>query len=548
MNSVKPHSPPMICMSFQQRVLALLLAMVTLLLLFIALFFHYFQFDTLKRQISSKALIQAREIASDPQLRTAVEHHNPNELQQQIARLQRLTDAAFIVVGDKNGIRLAHPNKHKIGLPMTGGDNRRALQQGLYYTSKRKGSIGWSVRGKSPVFSSAGSVIGVVSVGYLLSTVSADVWLNSLPFFIILGLILVCCVGASWLFAKHIKQQMYGMEPRDIATSHHLNESVLAAVYEGIIAVDQQGHILSVNQQALFLLGIVSSPAALKGSLIHQHITPAGFFIGFNEQQDSKHKTSDSDRHASGISCNGETLLATRVAMMENGQQVGWVTSFRQRDKLSILTTQLSHIRQQTDNLRVLSHEYANKLSMVGGLIQMGQPEQALKAIRQESQQHQALIDTVTATFQPSVVAGLLLGKYSRAKELGLNLQFDPACQLSRNTPLEGDKLVAIIGNLLDNAFEATLKNPDSHRRITLFVSDANKKELIIEVSDNGIGIDERVANSLFEQGATTKSQANHGIGLHLIQQLVNSVDGTILLDDAEPCGTIFSIFIPNEK
>lgn len=539
-------------MNFQQRVLALLLAMVTLLLLFIALFFHYFQFDTLKRQISSKALIQAREIASDPQLRAAVEHHNQDALQQQIARLQRLTDAAFIVVGDNHGIRLAHPNKHKIGLAMTGGDNRRALLQGLHYTSIRKGSIGWSVRGKSPIYSSTGNVVGVVSVGYLLSTVSADLWLNSLPFFIILGLILVCCVGASWLFAKHIKQQMYGMEPKDIATSHHLNESVLAAVYEGIVAVDHQGHILSVNQQALFLLGIVSSPAALKGSQIHQHITPADFFVGFNDQQDNKqdhkHKSSDSDRHASGISCNGETLIATRVAMMENGQQVGWVTSFRQRDKLSILTTQLSHIRQQTDNLRVLSHEYANKLSTVGGLIQMGQPEQALKAIRQESQQNQTLIDTVTTTFQPSVVAGLLLGKYSRAKELGLNLQFDPACQLSRNTPLEGDKLAAIIGNLLDNAFEATLKNPDSHRRISLFVSDANKKELVIEVSDNGIGIDEQVASSLFERGATTKSQANHGIGLHLVQQLVSSVDGTILLDDAEPCGTIFSIFIPNEK
>jgi two-component system cit operon sensor histidine kinase CitA len=531
-------------LSFRQRVWALLFIVVSFLVLLVGVYFHSILSDTLNNQISTRAVAQAREIASDPLFVEAMENRNIESIHQQVARLTRISDSDFIVVGDKNGIRLAHPDPEKIGHPMQGGDSARALEQGVHYYSIREGSLGFAIRGKSPVFSRQGEIIGVVSVGYLLDTISTKLMRYSIPFFSALFVIYLCSSLGAWWFSKHVKSQMYGMEPEEIAMSLRVQNSVFEAVYEGIIAVDKQGRIVSVNQHALHVLGIAYHPSYLRGRMVNEYITPADFFIGAKIDDDvhtakSQHKE---------ITCNGEALIATRVGIWESDQHVGWVISFRPRNDLSILTTQLENIRQQTDSLRVVSHEYANKLSTISGLIQIGAYDQALNAIRQETETHQQFVDFITESFNSKIIAALLLGKYSRAKELGLTLEFDPYCQLQRPPArLTEDELAAIIGNLLDNAYEATLKNPESNKCISVFLSDDNGKELVIEVADNGTGIPEAIADSLFEKGITSKNTPNHGIGLHLVHQYVTNAGGHVLIDDAEPAGTIFSIFIPNE-
>ncbi len=190
---------------------------------------------------------------------------------------------------------------------------------------------------------------------------------------------------------------------------------------------------------------------------------------------------------------------------MEGDRHVGWVISFRLRNELSILTSQLTQIRQHTDNLRVLSHEHANRLSTVGGLIQIGAYDEAVKAIRSETETHQQLIDFISQTFRSKVIAGLLLGKFSRAKELGLTLEFDP-CSLLQGEPvnISADELAAVVGNLLDNAFEATLNNPNSAKEISILLTDASD-ELVIEVADNGTGIPDNIVDSLFAKGVSSK-------------------------------------------
>ncbi|WP_073604615.1 ATP-binding protein [Vibrio aerogenes] len=532
-------------LSFRQRVWALLFIVVTFQLLLIAGFFHFILSDTLNHQVSTRAVIQAREIASDPQLIESISKHDIPSIQREIKRLQKISDASFIVVGDKKGIRLAHPDASKIGLPMQGGDSAKALKQGLHYYSIQKGSLGFSIRGKSPVFAANGDIIGVISVGYLLETVSNWLLLYSYPFFFALLIIFCFSSLGAWVFSRHIKSQMYGMEPEEIALSLRVQNSVFEAVYEGILAVDKRGRILSANQQALKILGIARHVDNLRGQLINQYITPSGFFVGRKVNGDADPE----ERRHEVITCNGETLVATRVQIWENTEHAGWVVSFRRRNDLNTLTSQLAQERYQTDNLRVLSHEYANKLSTVSGLIQIGAYDQALQAIRKETETHQKLIDFISRTFNSRVIAGLLLGKYSRARELGLTLVFDPYCCLHQPpVQLSEDELAAILGNLLDNAYEATLKNPDSNKSVSILISDDNPEELVVEVADNGNGIPPEIADSLFHKGSSSKTQPGHGIGLWLVHQFVTRIGGEILIDEAEPAGTIFSLFIPNKR
>ncbi|MCE0495539.1 ATP-binding protein [Vibrio salinus] len=531
-------------LSFRQRVWLLLFIAVISQLLLIAGYFQHIITNALDHQVSTRAVVQAREIASDPQLIEQIEKRNIAGIRQQIKRLQKISDASFIVVGDKNGIRLAHPIASRVGHPMIGGDNDKALKQGLHYYSIRKGSLGFAIRGKSPVFSHDGKIIGIVSVGYLLETVSNWLILYSHPFFFALLFVLTCSSVGAWFFSRHIKSQMYGMEPKEIALSLRVQNSVFSAVYEGIIAVNQEGCILSANQRALKILGIARHADNLQGQHINQFITPPNFFIGLSVNGE----TDTSERFHQEITCNGETLIASRVQIQKNDSQTGWVISFLPRNDRNLLTTQLEQVQHQTDTLRVLSHEYANKLSTVSGLIQIGAYDQALNAIRKETETHQRLIDFISTTFRSRVVAGLLLGKYSRAKELGITLSFDPYCQLHRvPSQLTEEELAAILGNLLDNAYEATLKNPDSNKHVSLLLTDDNENEMVIEVTDNGIGIPQKISESLFDKGISSKKQPGHGIGLYLVHQYVNRIGGTILIDQAEPAGTIFSLFLPNK-
>ncbi|EOW9392341.1 ATP-binding protein [Vibrio cholerae] len=532
-------------LSFQQRVGALLVAMVVIQLSLVAGFFHQTLSETLQDQISTKALIQAREIATDPNLIVLIQQNRLAEVQAKIDRLQRISDANFIVIGDANGIRIAHPDEQKIGLPMQGGDSRRALKEGEYYTSTQKGSLGWAIRGKAAIVAPSGEILGVVSVGYLLDNISSWLRVYSYPvIFTVLLLMLLSALGA-WIFTRHIKQQMFNMEPEEIAMNLNLQQSILQSVYEGIVAISLKGEILSVNAKALNILGIAHQPNHLIGRNVQEFITPTCFFMGASPfgKLAQQNRVSQQDEL---ISCNGETLVANRVPINSGQQQIGWVVSFRRRNDFNTLTSQLTQIRQHNDNLRVMSHEFANRLSTIGGLIQIGAYDEAVKTIRRETAEQQQLIDFIAQIFHPKVIAGLLLGKYSRAKELGLCLEFDPLSHLHQEPQcMTSDELAAVLGNLLDNAFEATLKNPHSNKTISLLLTD-NGAELVIEVADNGIGISADIAQTLFLKGVSSKNQEGHGIGLYLVHQFVTQAHGSILIDSAEPQGTIFSIFIPN--
>jgi two-component system, CitB family, cit operon sensor histidine kinase CitA len=520
----------------------LLIVVVTLQLGLVTAFFHYTLSKSIEHQISSKALVQAREIAHNRNLIKNIELRNLEVIQKTVQELQGISDADFIVIGDKNGIRLAHPDVDKVGFPMQGGDNVRALKKGDHYYSLRVGSLGLAIRGKSAIYGTKGEIVGVVSVGYLITSISEWLSFYSYPLFFALFVILVVSSIGAWLFTLHIKRKMFNMEPEEIALSLRLQSTILQSVYEGIVAVDAKGEILSVNMRALSTLGIAHRPEYLIGRLISEFVTPYTFFLGANPTG-----TYDpADQQDELITCNGETLIASRVNIWDGVKHVGWVVSFRKRNDINTLTSQISQIKQHSENLRVLSHEHANRLSTISGLIQIGAYDEAVNTIRKETESQQQLIDFITKTFTSRIIAGLLLGKYSRAKELGLQLEFDPCCQLSNELiNISADELAAVLGNLLDNAFEATLQNKESNKVITLLLTDASN-ELVIEVADNGTGIPALISDSLFTKGVTSKDQPGHGIGLYLVHRFVTQANGSILIDDAEPQGTIFSIFIPN--
>ncbi|SQC87277.1 signal transduction histidine kinase regulating citrate/malate metabolism [Klebsiella pneumoniae] len=117
------------------------------------------------------------------------------------------------------------------------------------------------------------------------------------------------------------------------------------------------------------------------------------------------------------------------------------------------------------------------------------------------------MIDFIARNFQDNHLAGLLIGKYYRAKELGLELIFDPACFVDRlPTALSHNEWISIVGNLLDNAYNASLRQPQGSKQIECLIN-SDGQEVIIEIADQGCGIDEALRDRIFERGRHQQRQ-----------------------------------------
>ncbi|WP_227736220.1 sensor histidine kinase DpiB [Yersinia proxima] len=522
-------------MAFPLRIFLLLLTVSILLVGALDRFLSHNFEQYLLDQVSKTAMNQAKIIASMDSVVNAVKHRDKTQLAQIVSRLGSTSDLDYLVIGDTQSIRLYHPNPEMIGHPMQ-WTKPGALERGESYIIFGKGSMGEAMRAKTPIRDEQGKIIGVVSLGYLISKIDHWRLIYLLPlthsFILVLGVLLLL----SWLFAHHIRRQMMGMEPKEIARVLRQQEALFGAVFEGLLAVDPEGRITAINQNARKMLNISATPQQLIGRKVSEVVSPDHFFLD----------QSGENRQDELCTFNGLNAIANRAGIWsEDGVFQGWVVSFRSQDDIHTLSAQLSQIKQYVENLRTVRHEHLNWMSTLSGLLQMKEFDRALEMVKTESSSHQALIDMLRTAFNNRQIAALLFGKYHRAKELGLNLNFVPGCQLTQLPANIGEnELAAIMGNLLDNAFEASLKNPDGDKQIEIYLSDEGEN-VILEIADHGCGIEPKLQNSLFERGISSKNSDEHGIGLYLVATYVQQSGGTITIEENPPRGTLFTVFIP---
>lgn len=147
--------------SLRTKILGLVLSLLILVIGILAGVFTYMEKEEVEDNMGQLALQVAGTISFMPSVKQAFEMEDPSEIIQPIAlSVQKETGAEFVVVGNADSIRYAHPDEWKIGERMVGGDNERALKNGEYYISKAEGSLGPSLRGKAPVIDDDGDIIG----------------------------------------------------------------------------------------------------------------------------------------------------------------------------------------------------------------------------------------------------------------------------------------------------------------------------------------------------------------------------------------------------
>ncbi|HFZ1786277.1 TPA: ATP-binding protein [Klebsiella pneumoniae] len=520
--------------SFQNRIFLLILFTSTIVMLAMSWYLTDITEERLHYQVGQRALIQAMQISAMPELVEAVQKRDLARIKALIDPMRSFSDATYITVGDASGQRLYHVNPDEIGKSMEGGDSDEALINAKSYVSVRKGSLGSSLRGKSPIQDATGKVIGIVSVGYTIEQLENWLSLQISSLLIPMAIMLLLLLFCARRFSLHIKKQMLNMEPQQLSQLLIQQSVLFESVFEGLIAIDSDYKITAINQTARRLLNLSQPEPTLIGKRISSVISQEVFF--YDAQTNKKDEI---------VTFNQIKVIASRMAVILNNEPQGWVISFRSKDDINTLSLQLSQVQQYADNLRAVQHEHRNLISTIAGLLFLKRYNQALELIQQQSESHQKVIDFIARNFQDNHLAGLLIGKYYRAKELGLELIFDPACFVDRlPTALSHNEWISIVGNLLDNAYNASLRQPQGSKQIECLIN-SDGQEVIIEIADQGCGIDEALRDRIFERGVTSSASKDHGIGLWLVRSYVEQAGGSIVVENNIPFGTIFTLYIP---
>ena len=109
----------------------------------------------------------------------------------------------------------------------------------------------------------------------------------------------------------------------------------------------------------------------------------------------------------------------------------------------------------------------------------------------------------------------------------------------------DSETIETVVINLLINAAQAVDKE-NSWIRLNVTLDDSSQNYLIIEVSDNGCGLDEKIKNKIFDPFFTTKPPGEGtGLGLTLCHNSIEKLGGRIKVDSVPGKGSTFKVTLP---
>lgn len=491
----------------------------------------------LEEYIGRNALNVSKTVSLTTVVHEGLKNKNSTQIQLYAESVRKATGARFVVVGDHEGRRYSHPVPERIGKLMVGGDNPRALERGEAYVSKAVGTLGPSMRGKVPIFANSGKVIGVVSVGYLQETVESvtEGYLQRVLLWVF-GLFLFGGIG-TWLIARNVKQSIFGLEPVEIARLFRERNAILDSIREGVVAINDKGQVTMLDHEAAKILKI--PPESGIGTSI-ESILPQTRML---EVLKSGEEQFDQEMIIGGIE-----VIVNRVPIWQNDRVAGVVSSFRRKDEIDRMAQELTQIQEYSEVLRTQTHEYSNKLHTLAGLIQLGSHQEALDLIGRETSGYQELLGTLAETVPEPLLSAIILGKYNRAQELRIIFQLDPESRMiDIPKKINREKIVTILGNLLENALEAAQENTSGKRTVLLSMTDFGN-DLIFEVEDSGSGIEDESVDLSLQHGFTTKSGTGRGIGLSLVHENLKYLGGHLTVVRSSLGGMRFTIYIPKHS
>jgi sensor histidine kinase regulating citrate/malate metabolism len=251
----------------------------------------------------------------------------------------------------------------------------------------------------------------------------------------------------------------------------------------------------------------------------------------------------------------GWLLGALAAATVVGVLCAAWVTRLVRR-RIYLLEPEdiagLLETRGLTDALRSQSHEFANTVHVISGLLELGRTEEAVAFIERSGYGGLLTSSAVAPGVRSPELAALLLVKAITARERGVILDVSEESALDAPTTPEASALhtdaLIVLGNLIDNAVDAA--GPDGRVRVLLLTALlTDGAHLRLQVDDDGPGIPANLHHQVFKAGFSTKvpgtREHSRGIGLALVRRVVDRRDGEVIIGTGDLGGARVTVELP---
>lgn len=449
-----------------------------------------------------------------------------------------LDDIDVISVVSRDNIRLYHSNHELIGTVYDGTIPEFKENNREFYTADDSGPSGTQRRAYSAIYDSEGNYIGFVMAIMLMENIKAET-LQTLAFYALITLtaVLIELILSAEL-SNSIKKSLHGYEPDVFSAMYQVRDNILESLDEGIIAIDKTGTVQFANNAAVSMLGggqntgVTNIVGAPLGNICDGTLFDHTIKSGEKEFNIREPRLGRSD------------ILIDRIPIKDDNGTFGAVGILHDRAEYTKLMEDLTGTRYLVDAMRANNHDFTNKLHVILGLIQMGMYDKATSYIENITIVQRTTISKIMSAVSEPAVAALLIGKAARASELNIKFVLREGCNYSKSDyPLPDSMLVTVIGNLIDNAFEAMNDNEavyDKPKEL-MFGIYSKPGALLITTDDTGVGIDPADINRIFENGFSTKG-TGRGTGLYQVKTMVDELGGTITAESQKGVGTSFTV------
>lgn len=126
-----------------------------------------------------------------------------------------------------------------------------------------------------------------------------------------------------------------------------------------------------------------------------------------------------------------------------------------------------------------------------------------------------------------------------KAENAGIGFSFKKGCEKPVVVNADKEKIQQVVYNLIDNA----IKYGKSDGHIIASIYNTDEQTILVEISDNGIGIPEKYLNRIFERfyrtsGGRNKDMKGSGLGLAICKHIIEAHGHTIHVRSKEDVGT----------
>ncbi len=484
---------------------------------------------------ADRSLAVATTVADSPRVAEGLASADPTAaLLDYSLDVTRDTRVDFVTIMDRDTVRVTHPDPDEIGRRYLGTTGPALAGRSL--TETFTGTLGPSVRAVVPVRDADGGIVGLVAAGVTVDRVT-EVLGARLPGLLgTVGALALLLAAGAVLLSRSLARTTWGLGPEEMARMLAYYESVLHSVGEGIVLVDRDRRLVLHNDQAAELLDLELDPATGPVEIHELGMPPA------IERLRVAGTTADEVVHLPS----GRVLVVTQRPALPTGRtgsaaRLGTVTTLRDRTEIQRLSGELATLRTLSDAMRAQTHEFANRLHTIVSLIELERPREALALAAAELETDRRASEGGLAADADPVVRALVRGKAAQAAERGVALSVRVA-DGTGDPGVPATELVTIVGNLVDNAIDAAADpsvataRGDDRGRVELSLSRTDAGALVVEVADDGPGVDPAVRPRVLEFGVTTKAgdAGPRGVGLALVARSAARLGGRVEVGDAD--------------